>query len=135
MKIIACLCERGGMLFNKRRQSRDRVLIENLTEYIGEGAIFVNAFSSALFENSTASCIEVSDPLKSAGEDDYVFIENLSLKGYEGKITEMVIYRWNRSYPADFFLDVKPSDAGLTLRESCDFCGSSHPKITREVYK
>lgn len=135
MKIIVCLCDRGGMLFNSRRQSRDRVLIENLTDYVGDGAIFTNAFSAPLFESGSASVIEVSEPLESAGSEDFVFVENMSLKNYRDKIKEMVIYRWNRSYPADFYLDLEPSEAGLTLIELTDFVGSSHEKITREIYR
>ena len=30
MKLIVCLDDNNGMMFNKRRQSRDRVLIENV---------------------------------------------------------------------------------------------------------
>lgn len=135
MKIIVCLCDKGGMLFNKRRQSRDRVLLQNLADYVNDGAIFVNGFSAPLFESSTASVIEVSDPLLSAGDGDFVFLENLSLKRARDKIEEMIIYRWNRSYPADFFLDLEPSEAGLRLVESTEFSGSSHEKITREIYR
>ena len=32
MKLIVCLDDKNGMMFNKRRQSRDRVLIENVLE-------------------------------------------------------------------------------------------------------
>ena len=135
MKIIACLCTKGGLLFNNRRQSRDRVLMQNLSEYVADGAIFINDFSSSLFLNTDMSAIEVSSPLDAAGENDYVFVENLTLSGYESKINEMVIYRWNRDYPADFRLDIKPLDIGLSLVESSEFKGSSHDRITREIYR
>ena len=135
MKIIACLCNKGGLLFNHRRQSRDRVLIQNLSEYIGDGAVFINDFSSSLFLNTEMSAIEVSSPLEAAGEDDFVFVENLSLSGHESKINEMVIYKWNRDYPADFRLDVSPHDLGLSLVETSEFKGSSHDRITREIYR
>ena len=135
MKVVVCLCNRGGLLFNNRRQSRDRILIKNLSEYIGDGALFVNAFSSMLFDGADVSAIEVSEPLLAAGDDDFVFCENLSLKEYKDKIGEMVIYRWNRSYPADFFCDLNPEEAGLKLCEKTEFEGSSHDKITREVYR
>ena len=32
MKLIVCLDDNKGMMFNNRRQSRDRVLIENVLE-------------------------------------------------------------------------------------------------------
>ena len=135
MTVIVCLCDEGGMMFNNRRQSRDRVLIEDISRSCEDGAMFVSSFSAPLFESSTLSCIEVSNPLESAESGDYAFVENLHLKDYRDKIEGMIIYRWNRSYPHDFELDVYPSELGMSLDVSYEFAGSSHEKITKEVYK
>ena len=35
MKIIVCLDDYGGMLFNSRRQSRDRMLIDDIMMDLG----------------------------------------------------------------------------------------------------
>lgn len=134
MNVIVCLCDRGGMLFNNRRQSRDRLLIKDLSEYCENGIVYISEFSAPLFEGGDISAIVASNPLELAGEGEYVFIENISLCGYEEKIEKMIVYKWNRSYPADFYLDVTPWGLGLTLTESTDFVGNSHEKITREVY-
>ena len=133
MIVVVCLCENNGMLFNKRRQSRDKLLIEDLSNVCG-GALFISDFSASLFENSDISCIEASNPLEAADIGDYVFVENMHLSGYEKKIEGMIIYKWNRRYPADFFLDVLPADLDLNLKESSDFAGNSHEKITKEIY-
>ncbi len=134
MTVIVTLCERGGMLFNKRRQSRDKNLIKDLKSVCDDGALFISDFSAMLFNDSEISCIEVSNPLDSAKEGDYAFIENLHLKGYENKIEKMIIYKWNRKYPADFYIDVTPEMLGFDLKETYEFVGNSHEKITREVY-
>lgn len=80
MKIIVCLDKSSGMLFNNRRQSRDRVLIENVIELVGDSKIWCNSYTSKLFEDATQ--VFVSDTfIQDAGEDDYCFIENMvSLK-------------------------------------------------------
>ena len=44
----------------------------------------------------------------------------------------LVVYRWNRLYPADRRLSLPP--AGWRLLSQSDFPGHSHPRITKEVY-
>lgn len=122
------------MMFNKRRQSRDKRVIEDVARTADDGAIYISAYSEPLFAESEASVIAVSDPLLSAGEDGYAFIEDLPLGKYAEKITRLVVYRWNRLYPSDFSLDVKPKEMGLRLKNRRDFVGTSHDKITREEY-
>ncbi len=43
-----------------------------------------------------------------------------------------MLYRWNRSYPADVRFTLALSAFRLT--ERTDFAGFSHPKITEEIY-
>ena len=47
------------------------------------------------------------------------------------KAERIVLYRWNRAYPADVKFTMPK---GFTLKESREFAGSSHEKITREEY-
>lgn len=135
MTVIVCVCDGGGMLFNNRRLSRDRVLMENLSEFIGDGALYISDFSERLFEKTDLCTIVASDPLDCAEKEDFVFVENLSLAQYKNKIDRLVIYKWNRSYPFDFSLDISPEKEKMTLCESTDFKGSSHEEITREIWK
>ena len=61
----------------------------------------------------------------------FCFVEGENLAGYEGKITEIVLYKWNRDYPADVFFEVDLSK--WRLEERKDFSGYSHEKITKEL--
>ena len=45
---------------------------------------------------------------------------------------EIILYKWNRVYPADFRFEVDLSS--WKLEESEEFAGLSHEKITRERY-
>ena len=135
MTVIVCISDGGGMMFNKRRQSRDAAVIENIAQLVGDGAVFISDFSINLFSDSTLSVIAASDPLAAADKEDFVFIEDRGIKNYIPKITRLVIYRWNRSYPADIKLDIDAASLGMKLTHSIDFKGKSHEKITREIWK
>ena len=47
---------------------------------------------------------------------------------------ELLLYRWNRLYPADLTLNGTPVQWGYRLQDATDFAGTSHEKITRERY-
>jgi hypothetical protein len=87
-----------------------------------------------LFEESDASVISVPEPLESAGDGSFVFIENKHLGDYLERIDRLIIYKWNRKYPSDFSLDVDPVAAGFKKKSTREFKGTSHDKITREDY-
>lgn len=134
MTVFVCIDDRGGMLFNKRRQSRDSKVIEDVARTVGDGLLYISDFSEILFAESDASVISVPDPLDSAGDGSFVFVENLHLGEYVDKIDRLIIYKWNRKYPCDFELDVTPSTAGFKKKSTREFKGTSHDKITREDY-
>ena len=48
--------------------------------------------------------------LSNAGKNDVCFIENQALPPYEKNIEALIVYRWNRIYPADVYLDINLSD-------------------------
>ena len=50
MTVAVCLCDRGGMLFNNRRQSRDRVLLEYFMALCDGSRVLISDFSSKLFD-------------------------------------------------------------------------------------
>ncbi len=126
MKLIVCLDDNKGMMFNKRRQSRDRVLIENVLELCKGEKLYVNEYSSKLFpENS----VEIFDDIENVG-NEYCFAENFTVN--EENVEEIIVYKWNRLYPADAYFNIDL--AGWRLTETVDFEGSSHEKITREIY-
>ena len=135
MTVFLCIDDRGGMLFGEKRQSRDSVLLSDMAKTVGDNLLYISDFSEALIEKSDMSAICVPYPLDSAGEGDFVFNESFHLKGHLSKIKRLIIYKWNRRYPYDFALDIEPLKEGFGLSESYDFAGSSHDKITKEIYE
>ena len=132
MRVIVCIDDRGGMLFNHRRQSRDRVLLEDVWQTVAGGRLLIHPFSEKMFAGTPAVVDESF--LTTAGESDTCFVESCHLAPYLDRVSELILYRWNEPYPFDFALDVDPARAGFCLAESIDFAGYSHKTITKERY-
>jgi hypothetical protein len=133
MIVIVCVDDKNGMMFNKRRQSKDRVLIDNMIQEIGDASLWMNAYSAKQFSEITKENLTACEEfLDLAREGEYCFVENLSLLHYENQIEQVILYHWNRNYPADFYFDLDLTDWKIIGQE--EFVGSSHEKITKEVY-
>ena len=136
MKVIVCVDDNGGVMFNHRRQSQDRVLRERILERAGGARLWVSPYSAKQFTSEQQARLFVSDPcLARAGEGIYCFAEGEPLAPHRARLEEIVLYRWNRAYPADTFLDIALPGPDWELAASVQFQGSSHPGITEEVYR
>ena len=133
MIVIACVDKKGGMLFNRRRQSQDRVLRSRILDRTKGTMLWMNGYSSRQFKEGLPSHVSVAeDFLVQAGLGEFCFVEDADLPPYEGQIEGIILYHWNRDYPGDTFfpLDLSP----FTLQSTREFPGSSHETITEEVY-
>lgn len=134
MILITCVDDAGGLLFNKRRQSQDRILRKEILAQTSGQKLWMDAYTAALFEGETASIEVAEDFLQKAGLGEYALLQDREATPYLDRIEKIVLYHWNRSYPGDFFFDID-----LTKDWHCiftrEFAGSSHDKITEEVYE
>lgn len=133
MKFIFCLDDRNGMMFNGRRQSQDRVLRDRIMAMVDNSTLFMSKYSANQFFDY--SNIKISDNYqKKAKMNDYCFIEDRPFF-IDDKVEEIIIYRWNRHYPADTYFNINLSEMGYSLSSTNEFEGSSHERITEEKYK
>lgn len=133
MIVIICVDEKGGMSFNKRRQSQDRVLRERILAMTQGGRLWMTPYSQKQFAGCTASQICVSDvPWEAAGDGEYCFVETADPKRFEDRIEQLIVYNWNRAYPSDLCLGIDLSAWKLLHGDA--FAGSSHERITEEVF-
>lgn len=131
MKIIVCLDDGNGMLFNKRRQSSDAELCKRIIEKAENRPVFMNNYSSKLFDGGN---IIVDDNfLNVAQKGDYCFVENTDIMPNFEKTEQIIIYRWNRKYPSDVKFSINLLEK-FKLISSENFKGNSHPEITEEIY-
>lgn len=133
MVVVACVEERLGMLFHNRRVSQDRFVYQNMIESC-PSHLWMDAYSAPLFASLPQQKIIVAEKfLQQAAKGDWCFVEQRILKDYESAIEQVVLYHWNRKYPADCYFDLN-IDAWMLLSRQ-EFQGHSHDKITKEIYR
>ena len=136
MNIIICLDDDNGMMFNKRRQSQDRILRADLKEFIKDKDLYMNNYSYKLYKDIDNGNIKVSENfLEQCTENDFCLVEDKLLNNYINKINNIIIYKWNRIYPSDLYFDINLTSTSWELLETKEFEGSSHEKITRIIYR
>lgn len=132
MKIAVCIEKSGGMLFNNRRVSKDSVLQQRLIDLAGERKLYLNEYSAKQFESIER--LHICDNFLSISSDeDICFIENVDIP--MDVVSQVYLFQWNRDYPADVYFSYNLKDLGFKKISCEDFVGSSHKKITLEIYK
>lgn len=136
MNVIVCLDDNGGMMFNRRRQSRDRVLRKRIISMSCDSGqrLLMNEYTYKQFADDVdaGSVTVAEDFLSKALTGEFCFAEDRELKPFEDKIEKLIVYRWNRKYPADVRFDLDLTSWNQVSTE--EFAGSSHEKITEEIY-
>ena len=134
MKLIVCLDNNNAMAFHNRRQSMDCVLRDRIVELVGESTFRLSEYSKKQFTIlPNKNCVS-DDFLNLANVDDYCFAETADLTPYIAKVNELVIFRWNRRYPADLYFPEDVFSADFQKISVSNFTGKSHKMITQEVY-
>ena len=124
-KIIVCLDDKNGMMFARKRQSKDRVLCDKVREIVGSDDLNIVSYSQSLFPE--ANIVESFE-----GVSGFCFIENPKYI-IPNDVDMIYIFKWNRHYPADTRFNFDMSGFHMTHTE--DFAGFSHENITLEVYE
>ena len=128
MILSLCVDDRMGLMFQGRRLSKDVLLREKLMELSG-GMLRMSSYSAKQFDMPVYSS---ADYLSGASENDWCFAENDDYLAASERINKIVLFRWNRSYPADLYFAF-PGEWSLIHTE--EFPGKSHERITMEVYE
>lgn len=133
MILIVCVDEKNGMTFNNRRQSKDRILTAHILEQTKNKQLWITNFSQDIFNVSDANNLIIDDQfIEKIGKDDYCFVENIDVNTIIDKVDKIILYNWNRRYPADKYFDINLDDWVVDSEE--EFSGSSHEKITEKIY-
>ena len=119
------------MLFNNRRQSRDRIVRKNILEYINGAKLYMDEYSFKQFSEDKADNIVVCDNFSNVENSDFCFVEKQHINTEQ--INKLIVYRWDKIYPADVSFGM--NKIKLNLTETLEFQGYSHEKIVREIYE
>ena len=134
MKLIVCLDDQNGMLFGGKRQSRDRAVCEKILSITQGAMLWMNHYSYPLFADMNM-WVAVDDAFLSlAAEEDWCFVENTDVCPYLDSVSQIIIFKWNRRYPADMVFSAELTGGTWKLNQSEVFSGYSHDRITMEVY-
>lgn len=135
MYVICFVDSRYGMLFNHRRLSRDRVLMQKVAALTKGSPLWTDAFSEPLFPERPENLRISENFLEEAGDGAFCLDEDRPLLPCREKIERLYLYCWNRDYPSDWKLDFLPEEQGLVLVSEEEFAGSSHEKITMQMWE
>lgn len=130
MKLIVCVDKLDGMMFFGKRQSQDSVLRERVMKLICGEKLWMTAYTAKQFADCEG-CIADECAFEKADEGWY-FVEDGPFD--IEKCTKVVLYKWNRKYQADRFFRIDLKKSGFKLLSREDFKGSSHDRITEEIY-
>ncbi len=133
MILITCADDRMGMLFNHRRLSRDKAVLQDMLTVCDGASLYASAFSQKLLADFPGEQLRFTENF-SAGElaGQYVFLEEPE-RINESAVEKLILYRWNRKYPADQHFPFSLTNWHMT--SSSEFAGNSHERITKEVYE
>ena len=136
MTLILFLDERGGMLFNRRRQSQDRTARDVILRKAKDARLLMNPYSAKQFGDQAGITVTEA-PVKDAKVGDFVLIENLPIDdGVMRQADEVLLFLWNTLYPSDVSFDYSLfTKHGFSRVRQEDFAGYSHEKITIETYR
>ena len=127
LTLCICLDDRNGLQFNKRRQSRDIRVLEDMAASCS-GELLIGPYSEKLVQEAGIPCRVTAE---TAVKEGLYFAEAIPSETLMAVTDTLVVYRWNRHYPADVRWEIP---AGFTLAETSHFPGKSHEIITKEVY-
>lgn len=135
MNIIVCVDEQNGMLFGGRRQSKDRILRRQVRLLAQNTPLWMNGYSARQFEEDGQPVYIDENFLETAPAGAWCFVENTDMMPYLRRIEKVAVYRWNRLYPSDVKFPMAVFEEKWTKLSSREFAGSSHERITEEVYQ
>jgi hypothetical protein len=135
MIIILCVDDDMGMMFNHRRQSQDQVLRERVLEVTKGKKLWMNHYSAKQFSENNTSQINVDDNFMSEAQNgEYCFAEDCDVTPYLRWVEKIILYHWNQRYPSDQTYPINLRVGGWKLVHTEEFSGSSHERITEEIY-
>lgn len=136
MFVIAVVDDDNGMMFNHRRQSQDKALRQRILDLTCGSRLWMSHYTEKQFRESPTDQIQADDAfLRKAAKGEFCFVEDASAAPYMDSIEKIYLFKWNRRYPGDFHFDIDVHDRPWILSGTEDFQGSSHEKITMEVYE
>lgn len=131
MTLIFCVDDNFGLMFNKRRQSRDSAVLEDIKNCFAGEKILISPYSEKLFKDMGVDYEVCEDFEKQNG---IYFVEDKYSPDLPNMADEVILYHWGKVYPADVKFDIALLSTNFALANSTTFKGTSHNEIRKERY-
>ena len=80
MTYICCVDDYASLSFNKRRNSSDRFVIEDIINTVGEAPLRVDTYTAKLFRDKQIPSLIIDDDcLENAKDGEFVFVDRIHL--------------------------------------------------------
>lgn len=139
MTVCVCLDDNNGVMFNHRRQSQDRIQRERVIQLAKDSVLWMTPYTLTLYRPQLCSRPPIfiaRDFDSPVAEDAFCIIEGACPANLIKKANRVVIYRWNRIYPADITFDMRLLAAPVWRLVNMEtFNGSSHKEMTEEIWE
>lgn len=132
--VILTVDDKDGVSFDGKRQSRDREIVKDICSSL-DCKIYLTEYSSRLFGDFKDRTEICDNPILKCPDGAAAFLEGHPIGPYIESIGKVILYKWNKVYPADDFFDAREVLEAGSLITSLEFNGFSHEKITKEVYE
>ena len=105
-----------------------------MMEETKDAPFYVSPYSAKMLEEyGFHGYVETTEPDQIAEEDAWYFCEFGEYEVLWPKVTEILLYQWNRRYPSNVAFDMQLLE-DYEKTEETEFQGSSHDKITKIRY-
>lgn len=131
MHLIVCVEDRFGMSFCGRRLSKDAEVIGHILGLTKGCRLWTHPGSAELFPQGSVSCDDAC--FQKVGKDEFCFAEMEIPKWVLEQVEDVILYRWNRTYPSTVKFPRQLLDSRHMIASE-SFPGNSHEKITMERY-
>lgn len=135
MILIACVDDGMGMMFNRRRQSMDVRVRQDMLCDLPEGEkLYVTPYTARQFPEEQQERLEIcEDPINYPWTQERFFAEDTEVSEIVQKPERIVLYCWGRSYPSDRHFSIDLS--GYACISKSFFEGNTHPEMQKELYE
>lgn len=133
MTVIICVDNNGGILFNGKRQSKDRIFRKYLLDIVEKknSRIAMSPYTYSQFkEDKRKELTDVKEEF--SFDEDYIFLERAIPILWE-KVNNLILCCWNRDYPADEYFNL-PIGVECILQKTEEIVSDSHT-LTIETYE
>ena len=133
MTVIICVDNNGGILFNGKRRSKDRIFRKYLLDIVEKknSRIAMLPYTYSQFKEDEGK--ELTDVKEEFSfDEDYIFLERAIPILWE-KVNNLILCCWNRDYPADEYFNL-PIGVECILQKTEEIVSDSHT-LTIETYE